>query len=66
MSNAMTAAAVAKNECGLLAGHAQHGHRVTTLLANLEILGIVHRAAGIGAAVVGNDFVFIRESILNE
>jgi len=61
MSSAMTAAAVAKNECGLLAGH-----RVTTLLANLEILGIVHRAAGIGAAVVGNDFVFIRESILNE
>jgi hypothetical protein len=59
------AAAIAENERGCLAGGAQHGYRVATLLADVEILGIVHRTASIGTAVVSNDFELIRENICN-
>ena len=48
-----------------LSGSAQHGYRVPALLADLEILGIIHRTAGIGTPIVGNDFVFITENIRN-
>jgi len=57
------AAAVAKKECGLLANSVQHLDCVPILLADLKILRIVHRTAGIGAAVVDDDFVFIRQNM---
>jgi hypothetical protein len=54
-----------ENKRRCLIGRAQDRYRVTTLLADLEILGIVHRTASIGTAVVGNDFEFIQENICN-
>jgi len=38
-------AAIAENEGTCLADRTQHGHRVAALLADLEVLGDVHRAA---------------------
>jgi len=59
------AAAIANHEGGWLADRPEHGHRVAALLADLEVLGGVPRAAGIGAAVVGDDLIGIREELRN-
>src|SRR5262245_28944546 len=57
------ATAVAEDAGGRLADRTQHSHRVAALLADLEILGDVHRAAGIGAPVVGDDLVLVGQKI---